>query len=197
MSGWSFICLDDPIFVWMILYMSWWSYICLDNPNLYGWYCICLDDSNLSRWWLFVWIILYFSIWSCMFLGDPNLSEWSYTCLDDSHMPVWSLIVWKILICLDNPNMPPWRVVVLNLTTGELFLDVDNGRNDALQETPTQHYTFIFNVFVFMTMFNEINARKINGSLNVFAGLQTSYIFIVLWTLTVSLQVCTLLFRIN
>lgn len=31
---------------------------------------------------------------------------------------------------------------------------------------PTEHYTIVFNVFVLMQLFNEINARKIHGQLN-------------------------------
>jgi len=33
---------------------------------------------------------------------------------------------------------------------------------------PSRHMTFVFNVFVFMQIFNFINARKIQGELNVF-----------------------------
>ena len=36
---------------------------------------------------------------------------------------------------------------------------------------PSQHFTLIFNVFVLMTLFNEINARKIHGERNVFEGI--------------------------
>lgn len=33
---------------------------------------------------------------------------------------------------------------------------------------PTQHFTLMFNAFVLMTLFNEINSRKIHGERNVF-----------------------------
>jgi Ca2+ transporting ATPase len=36
---------------------------------------------------------------------------------------------------------------------------------------PSQHFTIIFNAFVLMTLFNEINARKIHNERNVFSGL--------------------------
>jgi len=47
----------------------------------------------------------------------------------------------------------------------------------------------MFNVLVMMTLFNEINARKIDGSTNVFTGLHRSRMFIVIWTTTFILQV--------
>ena len=37
----------------------------------------------------------------------------------------------------------------------------------ANNNDPSEHYTFIFNVFVFMQLFNEINCRKLFGEINV------------------------------
>ena len=73
--------------------------------------------------------------------------------------------------------------------TGDQFLDIDSGRDDEYLSAPTQHYTFIFNVLVMMTLFNEINARKIDGSTNVFSGLHRSRMFVAIWTTTFILQV--------
>ena len=42
----------------------------------------------------------------------------------------------------------------------------------------------IFNSFVMMTLFNEINARKIHGQRNVFIGLFTNPIYYVIWIAT-------------
>jgi len=51
------------------------------------------------------------------------------------------------------------------------------------------HFTIIFNVFVFMTLFNEINARKIHDEYNVFEGLHRNYIFIGIWIVCMGGQV--------
>lgn len=45
---------------------------------------------------------------------------------------------------------------------------------------PSRHYTFIFNSFVFMQVFNFINSRKLNDEFNVFANLCNKY-FILLY----------------
>ena len=37
--------------------------------------------------------------------------------------------------------------------------------------------SLVFNVFIFMELFNFINARKINDELNIFKGIFDSYIF--------------------
>ena len=36
---------------------------------------------------------------------------------------------------------------------------------------PSRHYTFIFNLFVMMQLFNFINARKLKDELNVFESI--------------------------
>merc|ERR1719412_1291998 len=72
---------------------------------------------------------------------------------------------------------------------GDKLLDIDNGRGAGLHAKPTQHFTMIFNVFVMMTLFNEINARKIHGQRNVFIGLFTNPIYYVIWIATFVSQI--------
>jgi len=76
------------------------------------------------------------------------------------------------------------------LSPGEVAFDIDNGRQvDELEVKPTQHFTMIFNSFVMMTLFNEINARKIHGQRNVFTGLLSNQVFLVIWIGTFGSQV--------
>ena len=71
---------------------------------------------------------------------------------------------------------------------GERLFDVDSGR-ESLSAAPNQHFTIIFNTFVMMTLFNEINARKIHGQRNVFDGLGRNIVFIGIWLGTFLAQV--------
>ena len=81
--------------------------------------------------------------------------------------------------------------------SGDKCFDIDSGRMDtesgdstALRTPgPTQHFTIIFNTFVMMTLFNEINARKIHGERNVFKGLHRNPLFIGIWIATFLIQV--------
>jgi Ca2+ transporting ATPase len=51
------------------------------------------------------------------------------------------------------------------------------------------HYTMVFQIFVFMQLFNQINARKIEeGELNVFAGFFNNLLFIFITLLTFLVQ---------
>ncbi|KAM9444168.1 plasma membrane calcium-transporting ATPase 4 [Clarias gariepinus] len=63
------------------------------------------------------------------------------------------------------------------LFAGEKFFPIDSGRNAPLHAPPSEHYTIIFNVFVMMQLFNEINARKIHGERNVFEAIHRNPIF--------------------
>ncbi|XP_034139414.1 plasma membrane calcium-transporting ATPase 2 isoform X6 [Drosophila guanche] len=75
------------------------------------------------------------------------------------------------------------------LFVGDLILDIESGRGQELNAGPTQHFTIIFNTFVMMTLFNEINARKIHGQRNVIEGLLTNPIFYTIWIFTMISQV--------
>ena len=63
------------------------------------------------------------------------------------------------------------------IVLGHKFFDIDSGLHAEIHDPPSQHFTIIFNTFVMMTLFNEINARKIHGQRNVFEGLFTNPIF--------------------
>uniref|UniRef100_A0A672NMS1 Calcium-transporting ATPase n=1 Tax=Sinocyclocheilus grahami TaxID=75366 RepID=A0A672NMS1_SINGR len=68
-------------------------------------------------------------------------------------------------------------IIFTLLFAGEKIFNIDNGRYAPLHSPPSEHYTIIFNTFVLMQLFNEINARKIHGERNVFDGIFGNPIF--------------------
>uniref|UniRef100_F7ELD2 Calcium-transporting ATPase n=1 Tax=Monodelphis domestica TaxID=13616 RepID=F7ELD2_MONDO len=82
-------------------------------------------------------------------------------------------------------------VIFTLLFAGEVMFDIDSGRNAPLHSPPSEHYTIIFNTFVLMQLFNEINARKIHGERNVFEGIFSNPIFcsIVLGTFGIQIVI--------
>ncbi|CAJ0579540.1 unnamed protein product, partial [Mesorhabditis spiculigera] len=64
---------------------------------------------------------------------------------------------------------------------GDYIFEIKSGRRAELHSEPTQHFTIVFNTFVMMTLFNEINARKIHGERNIFVGLFSNPIYYVIW----------------
>ncbi|ESO12682.1 hypothetical protein HELRODRAFT_63344 [Helobdella robusta] len=79
-------------------------------------------------------------------------------------------------------------VVLALVFAGEKLVNIESGRNKS-GEPPSQHFTLVFNTFVYMTLFNEINSRKIYGESNVFQNIHTNPLFIAIWILTFALQV--------
>jgi magnesium-transporting ATPase (P-type) len=59
-------------------------------------------------------------------------------------------------------------VLFLIVFGGCSIFGVDNGFYASLHAPPSEHFTFVFNTFAMMTLFNEFNARKIHGERNVF-----------------------------
>ncbi|KAL7438931.1 hypothetical protein ACHAXM_006589 [Skeletonema potamos] len=53
----------------------------------------------------------------------------------------------------------------------------------------SMHYTFIFNAFVWMQLFNEVNARSLAGEFNVFKGIHRNPLFCCILLVTAVLQV--------
>lgn len=51
--------------------------------------------------------------------------------------------------------------------------------------TPSRHLSVVFNLFVFMQVFNMICSRKINDEVNIFRGITTNASFIIVWTVIV------------
>ncbi|XP_054574178.1 plasma membrane calcium-transporting ATPase 3 isoform X12 [Eptesicus fuscus] len=80
-------------------------------------------------------------------------------------------------------------IIFTLLFVGELFFDIDSGRNAPLHSPPSEHYTIIFNTFVMMQLFNEINARKIHGERNVFHGIFGNPIFCTIVLGTFAIQI--------
>ena len=53
----------------------------------------------------------------------------------------------------------------------------------------TVHMTFIFNVFVFYTLFNQINCRVIGDSINIFVRINRSLLFPLICLVEMGLQI--------
>ncbi|XP_032303104.1 plasma membrane calcium-transporting ATPase 2 isoform X4 [Coturnix japonica] len=75
------------------------------------------------------------------------------------------------------------------LFVGEKMFKIDSGRNAPLHAPPSEHYTIVFNTFVMMQLFNEINARKIHGERNVFDGIFRNPIFCTIVLGTFAIQI--------
>ena len=117
-----------------------------------------------------------------MFYGKPN----------DSNLKILNFnLSLNFLIYWENETANRFFQNIF-LCLGNIIFDLDDGKNVPLSAPPSVHFTMIFNAFVMMTLFNEINARKIHGQRNVFIGLFTNPIYYVIWIATFIGQVLLL-----
>ncbi len=79
-------------------------------------------------------------------------------------------------------------VLLVLLFAGADLLNIDDGRGRELRATPGSHFTIIFNTFVFMQIFNELNARKVHGERNVFSSIHKNWIFLAVVVGQVTVQ---------
>lgn len=59
---------------------------------------------------------------------------------------------------------------------------------------PSRHYTVVFNTFLWMTIFNFINARKLQDELNVFKGILGNSLFLMIVAIIIVSQVILVTF---
>lgn len=72
---------------------------------------------------------------------------------------------------------------------GHTLFDIEYGFGRSHSDPPTQHLTIVFNTFVLMQVFNEINARKVHGERNVFHNFMANKLFSVIVIGTLLFQV--------
>ena len=80
-------------------------------------------------------------------------------------------------------------VLLILVFGGAQLFDIETGIGKELRAAPTQHFTVVFNAFVFMQLFNEINARKIHGERNVFDSIWTNWIFLCVMVVQTGVQI--------
>ncbi|CAF3597806.1 unnamed protein product [Rotaria sp. Silwood1] len=80
-------------------------------------------------------------------------------------------------------------IMAFILFAGAKIFDIDDGHPVDSIYKPSKHFTIIFNVFVLMNLFNEINCRKIHGEKNVFRGIFTNSTFYGIWIVTFVIQI--------
>lgn len=80
-------------------------------------------------------------------------------------------------------------IMLLLCFHGHKMFDIEYGFYRTHGDPPTEHLTIMFNTFVLMQVFNEINARMVHGERNVFAGIFNNKLFIIIAVGTILVQI--------
>eukprot|EP01084_Bolivina_argentea_P047034 86648_1 len=102
----------------------------------------------------------------------------------DSHLI--TKILWRFIF---GHSIYQLTALILTLSVGKKWLGLENEQRDERTNRYTKHLTVVFNVFVWMQIFNEINARKVNNERNVFQGIFTNPIFWLIIIISIAAQI--------
>jgi len=105
----------------------------------------------------------------------------------DSHLITQTL--WRFVFGHSLYQLPV--LIVTLIMAPQWFPNMGEGNEVPDERTGryTRHLTLVFNVFVWMQVFNEINARKVNNDRNVFRGVLTNKIYWFVMIVTFIAQV--------
>src|SRR6478735_3995007 len=97
--------------------------------------------------------------------------------VDHSQYEMWKMIIGQSIFQV---------VVVLVLYfAGDSIL----GYNASIAAEKLQLDTIIFNMFVWMQIFNELNCRRLDNKFNVFVGIHRNLFFILINAIMIGLQI--------
>ncbi|SCV36210.1 probable calcium P-type ATPase NCA-3 (Ca2+-transporting ATPase) [Fusarium fujikuroi] len=96
--------------------------------------------------------------------------------------PLITLNMWKMII---GQSIFQVVVVLVLYFAGDSIL----GYNTSIAAEKLQLDTIIFNMFVWMQIFNELNCRRLDNKFNVFVGIHRNLFFILINAIMVGLQI--------
>ena len=139
-------------------------------------------------------LLVIFYLIAPKFIKEDNLTRLSENILikfcyteypgeDTDHIIYGTEVKWTTSGKLRNQYKSYCGTYASRSSLAEAYLEYTNS-NSA-----TVHMTFIFNVFVFYTLFNQINCRVIDDSFNIFVRVSRSLLFLVISLAEMALQV--------
>ncbi|OQR97973.1 P-type ATPase (P-ATPase) Superfamily [Achlya hypogyna] len=149
---------------------------------------IFIEETPLSAVQL-LWVNLIMNTFASLALATDTPSN---AVLDRKPYPRTKPLISKKMTKHILGHLVCQLAILVTLTmTGERIFSIASGRKyDRSSNDPTEHYTIVFNTFVLLQLFNEINARCIHDEKNVvFSGLATNRLYASISVIQVVLQV--------
>ncbi|KDO22334.1 hypothetical protein SPRG_12795 [Saprolegnia parasitica CBS 223.65] len=150
---------------------------------------IFLEETPLSAVQL-LWVNLIMNTFASLALATDTPSN---AVLDRKPYPRTKPLISKKMTKHILGHLVVQLAILLTLTLeGEKLLQIPSGRKYETEDPsqPSVHYTVVFNTFVFLQLFNEINARVIHDEKRVvLRGLLTNRLYASISVLQVVLQV--------
>jgi magnesium-transporting ATPase (P-type) len=156
---------------------------------------IILKDSPLNAIQM-LWVNLIMDSFASLALATEPPSD---DLLQRKPYPKDSNIITKMML-INIVSQAIFQIVVLSIIImyGDVLFDVPSDRNlthFVWNNKNGYHFTIFFNIFVFLQVFNSINARKLRKSEhNVFLGIFNNYLYILVQGIIVLGQILMVTF---
>lgn len=99
-----------------------------------------------------------------------------------------SIVTTRMWANMVGQAMYQLGIIMFLLFGGPQVFHLTPGDEVEMQGQNSTHYTFIFNSFVWMQLFNEVNSRNLEGEVNVFKGIHRNPLFCSILIITAVLQ---------
>ncbi|KAL6703883.1 plasma membrane calcium [Coniothyrium glycines] len=132
-----------------------------------------------------LWVNLIMDLFAILALAnDPPTKRQAARPPSTGRTPLITLTMWKMIF--GQAVFQLTICLVLSYTNIKILgydpqLDLEDQK------------TLVFNTFVWMQIFNQLNSRRVDSDLNIFEGITENYIFIFITTVIVGVQ-CLLIF---
>ncbi|KAF2083154.1 calcium-translocating P-type ATPase [Saccharata proteae CBS 121410] len=139
------------------------------------------DQSSVLSAVQLLWVNLIMDTFAALALAtDPPTPSLLNRKPDPKSAPLITLTMWKMII-----GQAIYQLVVTFVLyfAGESILSYQSDREKD------QMSTLVFNTFVWMQIFNEINNRRLDNNFNIFEGLTRNYFFIAINLIMIGGQV--------
>uniref|UniRef100_A0A914X634 Cation-transporting P-type ATPase C-terminal domain-containing protein n=1 Tax=Plectus sambesii TaxID=2011161 RepID=A0A914X634_9BILA len=107
--------------------------------------------------------------------------------LSTDNLPI---LTRRLLVNIKGQAIYQIFVLLTLIFCGATLFDMADARYYSAEHNSV-HFTFVFNAFVLMSIFNQINARKVFGERNVFQNIHKDYLFVGIFILELIIQVLT------
>lgn len=135
-----------------------------------------------------LWVNLIMDTFAALALAtDPATRESLARKPDHKSANLISLDMWKMIIGQSIYQLVV--ILVLNFC-GKQILGLDAPTDEATRiQFDDEHKTLVFNAFVFCQIFNQLNARVLDRSFNIFHGILKNYYFMVIFLIMLGGQI--------
>lgn len=142
---------------------------------------------------MMLWVNLIMDTMGALALGTESPSESLLNRLPyKRNASLISRVMWKNIIIQSIFQIAllgyllKFGPQLFNSSFPSPFIDeINSPSHESIVHGSIEHYTIIFNVFVFCQIFNEYNARSIDNDPNVFKGLHRNPLFLMISLVTV------------